>query len=487
MPGVDRLDNSGVASPLDALRAMREALWDRARGMDRYAPGVVPGVDISALHLHATRETVLGAFVDLGDGHVDRAVTALRSVLALQYPLDGRPWDGTFPVAAEAADPPGDDAVEWVHYDPNWRQFIGCALAVCRLVHGPLLTDDVLADIATALDRCVIGEPPGRIADWYTNPNLMHAWLQGHVGATTERPDLADAAHERLGMIIGRFERYGDIDEYNSPTYDGIDLWAIGLWATHPPTSAFAEAAATMLPTIGARVSTLYHPRFGATCGPFIRAYGLVPTEYLSLSGLLFATLGEPVDRVLPSPLDEHTVHVHDLYFAPMLAHVARSLRPHLRFDAVTDERHHEQHFGDARAQHLLRPELAVGWERGRRHEASLDQYVPFTAHVAEADGSTTAVGIMVPSETAWIDVDRTGDLEFRITAAGRDGTVGLRIAGDRRPELTGGRAAVGRMTISTADAPNSTTWSETPVGQQLHVGWDAGQIEAIVTIADPR
>ncbi len=80
-------------APIDALRALHDELWDPERGMDGYAPGVVPGVDISSLNLHSVRETANGAFLDLQDGNVDRAVTALRSVLALQYPVSDRPWE----------------------------------------------------------------------------------------------------------------------------------------------------------------------------------------------------------------------------------------------------------------------------------------------------------------------------------------------------------------------------------------------------------
>ena len=89
-----------MTTPIDALRALHDELWDAERGMDRYAPGVAPGVDISSLHLHAVRETANGAFLDLQDGNVERAVTALRSVLALQYPISDRPWSGTFPTSA---------------------------------------------------------------------------------------------------------------------------------------------------------------------------------------------------------------------------------------------------------------------------------------------------------------------------------------------------------------------------------------------------
>jgi hypothetical protein len=474
-----------ATAPVDALRALREALWDPERGMDRYAPGVAPGVDISSLHLHAVRETANGAFLDLQDGNVERAVTALRNVLALQYPPSVWPWSGTFPTSAEQPDPPGEDAVEWVHYDPNWRQFLGVTLALCAIVHGPSLPPDVTAGIDAALRRCVAGEPDDRIPRWYTNPNLMHAWLQGHVAASSRNLELRAAAHVRLAVPMERLLRYGDVDEYNSPTYDGIDLLAIGLWAMYPPTTGFADAASTMLPAIGERISTLYHRRFGAPCGPYIRAYGLEPTDYVSLSGLLYSVCGEPADVVLPSPITVDTIHVHDLYFLPLLQHLAPVLRPHLRFSDVTDERHHVQRFGNSVAESLLRPDLAVGWDQGRRHEASLDQYVPFSAHVAEPDGSTTAFGVMLPPETAWVDGRRVGDLEFAVRATGRADTVGLRFVGAAAGSSTEGRLSVGRLTVEYDVAPIDVADRSAHGRSELVLTWSGDTIVVRVTIAD--
>ncbi len=470
-------------APIDALRTLHEELWDPERGMDRHAPGVAPGTDISSLNLHAVRETANGAFLDLQDGNVERAVTALRNVLMLQYPLLERPWSGTFPTSAEQPEPP-DDAIEWVHYDPNWRQFLGVTLALCVIVHGPSLPSDVTAGIATALERCIAGEPDDRIPSWYTNPNLMHAWLQGHVASITGDVKLRAAAHTRLALPMERLLRYGDLDEYNSPTYDGIDLLAIGLWAKHPPTTGFADAASTMLPAIGARISKLYHRRFGTSCGPYTRAYGLTPTEYVSMSGLLYSMCGEAAEAVLPSPITAGTVHVHDLYFLPLLEHLAPVLTAHLRFVPVTDERRHAQRFRDSVAESLLRPDLAVGWDHGRRHEASLDQYVPLSAHVAEADGSTTAFGIMLADETAWVDVERIGDLEFVVRAAAREGSVSLRIVGATSATLVDGALRGGRVAISFDAPPAAAIDSSTHVRLERVLTWSAATIVAHVSIA---
>jgi hypothetical protein len=469
-------------APIDALRALHDRQWDPERGMDRYAPGVTPGLDISSLNLHAVRETANGAFLDLQDGKVERAVIALRNVLALQYQVADRPWSGTFPTSAEQPEPPGDDAVEWVHYDPNWRQFIGITLALCAIVHGPALPADVLSGIDVALRRCVAGEPDDRIPRWYTNPNLMHAWLQGHVAASTGDVELRAAAHIRLAVPMERLLRYGDLDEYNSPTYDGIDLLALGLWALHPPTEGFADAASTMLPEIGKRMSKLYHRRFGASCGPYIRAYGLAPTEYVSLSGLWYSVCGEAAETVLPSPIQADTVHVHDLYFLPLIEHFAPVITPHLELSAVDDERVHVQRFGSSVAESLLRPDLAVGWDSGRRHQTSLDQYVPFSAHVAEPDG-TTALGLMLPPETAWIDVERVGDLDFVARAAGRNGTVGLRIVGTTPAPVDGG-FAVGRATIGFDVPPVGVTDGSIHGRPELALTWSADTVIARISIA---
>jgi hypothetical protein len=471
-------------TPLDALRAIHDELWDAGRGMDRFAPGVVPGVDLSSLNLHSVRESALGAFLDLEDGNVERAVVELRHVLELQYPASEWPWSGTFPVTAEQHDPPGADAVEWVHYDPNWRQFLGCILALTDIHHRSSLPADVAAAIDGALRRCVDGEPDDRIAPWYTNPNLMHAWLLGHVGATSGDAALIAAGELRVGRIVERFERHGDIDEYNSPTYDGIDLFALALWVMHPPTSTWQRSGLAMVERVGRRIGTLYHPRFGTTCGPYIRAYGLAPDRYVSLAGVAFHVAGQPADRVLPPVLDPDTVHVHDLYFLPVLARLAPAFVDHLDLREVTSPRHHVQRFTAAGAESLLRADLAVGWEHGRRHEASLDQYVPFSAHV-EVGGTTTWLGIMVPAETAWVDCRRLADLDCEIRAAARSRRVGLRVVTGSAAVLGSDRVSVGPWDIEFDQAPDDVEERATAVGADVHLSWDADDIVVLIRRRD--
>ena len=94
--------------------------------MDRYAPGVVPGVDISSLNLHAVRETAQRRVPRPagrqrrpgGDGAAQRPGAAVSRCPTARGAARSRS-------RPNSPNRPGDDAVEWVHYDPNWRQFLG--------------------------------------------------------------------------------------------------------------------------------------------------------------------------------------------------------------------------------------------------------------------------------------------------------------------------------------------------------------------------
>jgi hypothetical protein len=310
----------------------------------------------------------------------------------------------------------------------------------------------------------------------------MHAWLLAHVGQVTGDAELIASGELRAHRIMERFERFGDIDEYNSPTYDGIDLFALALWAAHPPTPAYQRSGAAVLAHLGARISMLYHRGLGAVCGPYIRAYGLDLQRYVSLAGIWLHIVGEPSSPILPTTLDQDTVHIHDLYFLPVMLRLRPSVVDHLTLHAVTAPRHHVQRFGDACAESRLRPDLAVGWEYGRRHEASLDQYVPFTAHF-DVEGRTSSIGIMVPDETAWIDVRQMDDLAFELRAAGRDDRVGLRIVAGSEPMVSADRVTLGPVEISFDVPPHDITHKRTPIGNETHVSWSATGVVANITI----
>ncbi|MGO9875568.1 MAG: hypothetical protein ACLPVY_17415 [Acidimicrobiia bacterium] len=465
-----------VQSGLRALRAVHDRLWDPDAELVRVAPGVNPDRDLSAWQLHAVRETALGAVVDLRHGQVARAATGIRSVLANQYREEGVPWSGTFKVCAEEADPPAEHAQQWLHYDPNWRQFLGCILAYTVERYADVLPPGLGAAMQEAIGRCVRGEPHDRIPDWYTNPNLLHAWLESWMGVRCNERHRINDGENRLRRIMDRFERHGDIDEYNSPTYDGIDLFAAALWVTLPPTPQFEQAGTELATHIGARLGRLYHPGLAAICGPYIRAYGMVLHRYVSLAGQWLALAGADMSRVLPPRLDEHTTHVHDLYFLEMFDDLADAVVPHIRIEDVDTPRRHEQRFGDIVAVSYLDEAWAVGAERGRLPTFAKDQYVPFTAHFVDGT-ATAAVGVKLGDTTSTIDVYINDALTVTLVANGTDRVVELLLVCSDAPTISACDVRLGSVTFEFSAGPSRVETVVKQAATELRVSFDMPQV----------
>jgi hypothetical protein len=460
---------------LRALRALHDRLWDPHAELVRVAPGVNPGVDLSVWQLHGVRETALGAVVDLRHGHVARAAAGLRRVLANQYREPAVPWSGTFKVCAEEPHPPAH-AQEWFHYDPNWRQFLGCILAYTLERHGADLPQDLGTAIEDAIGRCVRGEPRDRIPDWYTNPNLMHAWLESWIGVRAHEPERIRDGETRLGRIMERLERNGDVDEYNSPTYDGIDLFAAALWVSMPPTPRFEEAGTDLAARVGARLGCLYHPGLGAICGPYGRAYGMLLTRYVSLAGQWLALAGADPSRVLPPRLDEHTVHVHDLYFLEIFDDLSDTVVQHIPIADVDTPRRHEQRFDKVVAVSSLDETCAVGAERGRVATFAKDQYVPFTAHFLD-DDTVAAVGVKLGDATSTVDVQVDDAQTATLVAHGADGVVELVLILSSEPTVTGPEVRLGGFVVTFSAAPSTVLTDVKPAGTELRVSFDLATV----------
>jgi len=397
------------------LARVQAAQWDDQRGLLLVPPGTTPGLDLSALGLHTVRESALGALLDLQAGRSTRAVTALRNILDLQYDVPGQPWHGTFPVTAEQADPPAD-AIEWFHYDPNWRQFLGTILLVVVFDHSDVLPAELVDDLWAAIVRCAAGEPADRIPEWYTNPNLLHAWVQAQAGSHLGDGSMQAAGVNRARRSMDRLAAAGDVDEYNSPTYDGVDLLAAALWITFPPTPEFTDWGARLARTICTRVSTLFDPALGAVCGPYSRAYGIDLDRYVSLLGVWLTVAG--AGHVLPTDLRPETDHVHDLFFLTLVERLAASVDLPWDLRQVDQPRRHVQTIGQVTAISMLHPGRAVGWADGPVPAFATDQYVPFTVHTQHEAAAVSLAARPGPG-CGLVTVTEVGGSRFGVSVDG--------------------------------------------------------------------
>ena len=467
---------------LTQLDALHDALYDPDRSMLHVAPGAIGGAEGTGLH--PTRETALDALRRLQLGDDATAADELAAVCDLQYrgaAHDGRPWAGTFKVMAEHPDPPTTGGWEWVHWDPNWRQFLGAALAQITATHGDRLPDTLRRRCEDACATAVRGEPDGRIAEDYTNPALLHAWLAAHVGDDHG----TDVARRQLA----RLRAAGDVDEYNSPTYDGVDLWAAALWQAFPPDDVFATGGAEIAAAIGRRLSQVYHPGLGVICGPYVRAYGVDLRASVALGALWLLLAGAARDDVLPPVLDAAADHVHDLFFLPAFTALAGYVTPHLHVTPVERTRRHEQRVDDVRAVHVLTPDSAVGAETGRRPTTAHHQYVPVTAHWRDPVGGATAhCALQCGFTTAGVDAVHDDDttVRFRAVAFENAGAVALFVHTSDGAAVDGSTVTVGAGTLAFDAAP---AVQRTPVvgGERIECRWDRAEVSGVLTVSLPQ
>jgi hypothetical protein len=474
-----------VTAVLAQLDALRDTLYDPDRAMLHVAPGAIGGA--TGTGLHPTRETALDALRRLQLGDDTTAAVELAAVCDLQYrdaAHDGRPWAGTFKVMAEHPDPPASGGWEWVHWDPNWRQFLGAVLAQTMATHGDRLPDALRRRGADACAAAVRGEPDGRIAEDYTNPALLHAWLRAHVGDDAGDDRGTDAAHRQLA----RLRAAGDVDEYNSPTYDGVDLWAAALWQAFPPDDVFATGGAEIAAAIGRRLSQVYHPGLGVVCGPYVRAYGVDLRASVTLGALWLLLAGAPRDDVLPPTLDAATDHVHDLFFLPAFTELAGYVTPHLHVQPVARTRRHEQRFGDVHAVHVLTPDTAVGAESGRRPTTAHHQYVPVTAHWRDpVGGGTVHCALQCGFTTAGVDAvhDEDTTVRFRAVAFDDAGAVSLVVHTSDGAVVDGSTVTVGAATLD-FDAAPTVQRSAAAGGERIECRWERAVVSGRLHLSLP-
>src|SRR5581483_4186844 len=133
--------------------------WDAQAGLVR-APSVAiyehPYAGVAPHLVRETAQYALGLLARHADGDSERASQAIAGVLSQQFDAPDQPYHGTWRRAPEEPAPPANPR-EWDDYDPNWREFIGTALAVTLIEYEPLLPSGLVSRIDAALRRAIAG------------------------------------------------------------------------------------------------------------------------------------------------------------------------------------------------------------------------------------------------------------------------------------------------------------------------------------------
>ncbi|WP_165962947.1 hypothetical protein [Occultella glacieicola] len=322
-------------------------------------------------------------------GDTERAVVALEAVLDRQLDRPGTPWHGTW-LRWPDEPSPGPEARAFRDYDPNWREFVGCTLFMVLSEWERVLPGELVGRIEHALELAVAGTRARGVSPRYSNIALMAGFLMHAVGR--RRGDHGDDARglDLMGQVLDLFDSGGVFEEYNSPTYYGIDLYALALWRRYGNGTPIAERACAVEIALWRDIADHYHAGLRNLAGPYDRSYGMDLSAYASGVGLwLWQALGE---RSAFPDVGAPFEHQWDLALAPSVAELGVPDLPaevHAALRTFPGRHTLEQPIVGRRvASAVLEEHLMVGAEHVGGDRGNLnDQFHPLTAHWRVGDG----------------------------------------------------------------------------------------------------
>jgi len=418
--------------------AWMDPFWDETMGLLWY-PGFETFAPLSgpaSRPAHMVRDTtwyVVGLFLRRQGSDIFRALHAMHAVLGMQFNTPGLPYHGTFARSPEEALPqPG--AREWRDYDPNWREFVITPLQVLLREYEPLIPQGLVEKIDHATRLAVEGALERGLRAGYTNIALMNAFMLCQAGERLHEPQWLERGEQMAQAIYDLFKVNDAFEEYNSPTYYGVDLYALALWRAYGPTPLLRQLGAEMEGLLWTDISRYYHAGLRNLCGPFDRAYGMDMTRYAAVvAEWIWLVTGQ---EQAPFPDPQLTfAHTSDFCYSPCAAMLG----------AVVPEeaqRHFLTFQGPRQVEHVISVEprrVATAWldenfmwggEATSRAKQGYSQFHSLTLHWQAGPGAWSAheVGWMRLLHIAAVDVavnkrsvtvQGSGPLSFLFSAPG--------------------------------------------------------------------
>ena len=401
--------------------------WDESAGLLQLpSPGEIPH--------HQVRESswyALGLLMRDAPADHARALRIIDEILTRQFSAPGQPWDGTFQRSPEEPAPEAG-AVLWKNFDPNWRQFIGTTFALMLEEFPSRLPAALRARMTDSIRRAVEGElTQGRAEPYHTNIALLHGFLWSWAGQRLGRPAWTAQGEAWIEKIHLAYTEHETFEEYNSPTYYGVDLYGLALARRYGATEKIRTLGSQMEAGLWRDLARFYHAGLKNLCGPYDRAYGMDLRRHVSLVGVWLGLALEKSLAPLPDP-DGPMDHAHDFVCAPTYVLLGAKIPAEAlaAFRAFQGERTLSRIITPTRtATAWLSPNLMLGGELTSLTTAAgpkLGQFHPATAHWRVGAND---VGWLVLRECPPVDARAEphrltiatvrGDSTFRLAAPG--------------------------------------------------------------------
>ena len=168
----------------------------------------------------------------------------------------------------------------------------------------------------------------------------MRTILQTWVGARLGEKNLTQAGETFAQQIYDLWSQHQTLSEFNSPTYSGVDMWALTLWSKYAPEgSVLRKIGLELLKSSWNQLGQLYNANLKNVAGPWDRSYGYNMKEYAAILGAaIWGTVGREHAPIPKQILGMY--HQGDFAFYPLLAlampEVTKYLSPETNKSLVT-------------------------------------------------------------------------------------------------------------------------------------------------------
>jgi hypothetical protein len=367
----------------------------------------------------------LGLMMRHHDEDVQRAQAILGAVLDEQYLESGVKWYGTFKRSPEEPGPAQGDR-SFTSYDPNWRQFIGTILEMILIEYPDRLPEELKARMYRAIDAAVDGEiHDGRLVPSYSNIALMYGALWDFAAIHQNNAAWKTGSAAWTAEVFRLFSQHHTFNEYNAPTYYGVDLYGLALWREYGSTAKMQQMGRTMEAALWSDIADFYQPGLRNIAGPYDRAYGMDMSVYVTPTGVWMRTLLDGAHAPLPSYPTLATFQVADMWFAPQIV----LLQTHIPAAALSKL----QHFTGPHLIHrqIDASRIATAWVGDREtwggeftsmtKDTGTSQFHPVTLHWKMPSGEigwinlTRSPIIDAEADRSGISIQTGGDITLRI------------------------------------------------------------------------
>jgi hypothetical protein len=160
-----------------------------------------------------------------------------------------------------------------------------------------LLGNKLVSQIEESLEKAAVGAMrrngtyplDDNLTLGYSNPALMRALVVGWIGARRNNSAFVDYANEQGDQLLELFKAdgYNTLGEYNSPTYYGMDTWALAANIAYGPKDAtMTTNSEYILTELWKDIADHYNPLLRNMVGPYDRAYTRDMTGHSSILSL---------------------------------------------------------------------------------------------------------------------------------------------------------------------------------------------------------